>query len=458
MSNESLSTALVATTSPEQGAMEEILRGMGYFPVRVDGAASLDAVRLPVSVCLVDLRQDIQAMRIARAVRSQFPLAIVIGLADPARPTAASEAVRAGVFDVLPRPASARDLEALLANAREQSALAIEHPGRSESDIIGVSPAMGIVVELAQRAAAGRCGILICGERGTGREMLARAVHAHGNRRAPFVRLDCAASTPEEIEIRVFGSPTARTAAGAPERHRIERIGSTCLLAEAHGGILFIKNITEMPARVQARLVRVLRDREVFLEDASESSPIQVRPIVAGDGTIGAAVEEGQLRADLYERISLIRIDVPPLRQRREDIPVLAAHLLKDLCRAHAVPMKTLTRSASTLLSALPWRGNIPELSGLVERLVLVVPQGLIRLEDVLSHTQLEGTASRSGADTTLREARIRFEREYISSVLQRHNGRIADAARTLGIQRTNLYRMMRRLNLALPRSVDRER
>jgi DNA-binding NtrC family response regulator len=288
--------------------------------------------------------------------------------------------------------------------------------------------------------------------------MLARAVHAHGNRRAPFVRLDCAASTPEEIEIRVFGSPSARTAAGAPERHRIERIGSTCLLAEAHGGILFIKNITEMPARVQARLVRVLRDREVFLEDASESSPIQVRPIVAGDGTIGAAVEEGQLRADLYERISLIRIDVPPLRQRREDIPVLAAHLLKDLCRVHAVPMKTLTRSASTLLSALPWRGNIPELSGLVERLVLVVPQGLIRLEDVLSHTQLEGTASRSGADTTLREARIRFEREYISSVLQRHNGRIADAARTLGIQRTNLYRMMRRLNLALPRSVDRER
>src|SRR4029079_11134645 len=107
MSNESLSTALVATTSPEQGAMEEILRGMGYFPVRVDGAASLDAVRLPVSVCLVDLRQDIQAMRIARAVRSPFPLAIVIGLAEPARPTAASEAVRAGVFDVLPRPASA---------------------------------------------------------------------------------------------------------------------------------------------------------------------------------------------------------------------------------------------------------------------------------------------------------------------------------------------------------------
>jgi DNA-binding NtrC family response regulator len=426
---------------------------MGYVPVPVENADALQAVHDPVALCVVDLRQNGEALRTARAVRSHHPQAVIIGVADPDRPTMSADAIRAGVFDVLPRPASARDLEALIANAREQALLAAAPQQRGAETapygIVGTSPAMRLVMDLVQRAAAGRCGILICGERGTGREMIARAVHSHDpNRSAPFVKVDCSSPTPEDIELQLFGVITKRGTHASPERRSLERIAQNCCLTDAEGGILFLENVMDLPARAQARLVRVLRDREVFVGDSHEPVVLDVRPVASVDGSVEAALEEGRLRPDLYERLSLIRVDVPALRQRREDIPVLATHFLKELCKANGKPIKTLTRPALTLLSALPWRGNAPELRSLLERLILLVPQGLIRLEDVLAHTQLEGSISPSGFDATLRQARARFERDYIAAVLQHQHGRIAEAARVLGIQRTNLYRKMRRLNL----------
>lgn len=279
--------------------------------------------------------------------------------------------------------------------------------------------------------------------------MIARAIHSHdANLAAPFVKVDCSGPAPEDLELQLFGVLTKRGGHVPPERRSLERIGDTCRLREADGGILFLENVVDLPARAQARLVRVLRDREVFVGDQSEGEPLDIRPIASVDGSIEAAIDEGRLRPDLYERLSLIRVDVPALRQRREDIPVLATHFLKELCKANGRPIKTLTRPALTLLAALPWRGNAPELRSLLERLILLVPQGLIRLEDVLAHTQLEGSISPAGFDATLRQARARFERDYIAAVLQHQHGRIAEAARILGIQRTNLYRKMRRLNL----------
>jgi DNA-binding NtrC family response regulator len=279
--------------------------------------------------------------------------------------------------------------------------------------------------------------------------MIARAIHSHDpNPAAPFVKVDCSGPTPEDIELQLFGVLTRRGANTSPERRTLERVAQDCCLCAADGGILFLENVMDLPARAQARLVRVLRDREVFAGDSHDPTTIDVRPIASVDGSVEAALEEGRLRPDLYERLSLIRVDVPALRQRREDIPVLATHFLKELCKANGKPIKTLTRPALTLLAALPWRGNAPELRSLLERLILLVPQGLIRLEDVLAHTQLEGSISPSGFDATLRQARARFERDYIAAVLQHQHGRIAEAARVLGIQRTNLYRKMRRLNL----------
>ena len=437
--------------------MEALLREVGFAAVPVNGKQSLSDVAEHVALCLIDLRENGDALRIARAVRAQHPSAVVIGVADPTRPYAAAEAIRAGVFDVLPRPPQASDLQALIANAREQASLAAAAGGQRHVEspaygLVGNSPAMRPVMDLVQRAATGRCGILICGERGSGREMIARAIHAHGPSIAPFVKVDCAAPVPEDVELELFGVMIKRSAAAAPERRSLERIRRGSRLLEASSGVLFLENVAELSARAQARLVRIMRDRESFVEEARQRITLDVRVIASADASLGMALEEGRLRPDLYERLSLIRIDLPSLRQRREDIPMLATHFLKELCQANGTPIKTLTRPALTLLAALPWRGNVPELKGMLERLILLVPQGLIRLEDVLTHTQLEGSVSPIRVDATLRQARARFESEYIAAVLQHQHGRIADAARILGVQRTNLYRKMRRLNLMRPR------
>ena len=443
-------TAILLAGQDALRDLEALLLGMGYLPLPLDSADAVATVREPVVLCILDLRQNGEALRTARAVRARHPRAVLIGVADPERPMTSADALRAGVFDVLPRPASARDLEALIANAQEQFALppVLTHaPDAPRYGIAGTSPAMAMVLDIVQRAAAGRCGILICGERGSGRQMVARAVHAHDpDPSAPFVKVDCSGPSPEDIELQLFGVLSRRTT--APEGRALERVSDSCSLREANGGILFLENALELPARAQARLVRVLRDREVAVGGTSEAEMLDFRPIASVDGSVESALEEGRIRPDLFERLALIRIDVPALRQRREDIPVLATLFLKELCKANGAPLKTLTRPALTLLSALPWRGNAPELRSLLERLVLLVPQGLIRLEDVLAHTQLEGSLSPAGFDATLRHARARFERDYIAAVLQHRHGRIAEAAKVLGIQRTNLYRKMRRLNL----------
>ncbi|MEO6213929.1 MAG: sigma-54 dependent transcriptional regulator [Vicinamibacterales bacterium] len=451
-------TAVLATGRSPDADAEAILRELGFETVHVDATDAVKDLSDPVSLCLIDLRENGEALRIARAVRSQYPDAIVIGVGDPARPHAAAEAIRAGVFDVLPRPPSASDLQALIANAREQARLAdsasAQRPVESSAyGVIGTSPAMRPVMELVSRAAAAQCGILICGERGSGREMIARAIHAHSAQRSgPFITVDCSTPTPEDVELQLFGA-LVRRGGNAQERRSLERVRRSSALCEAIGGFLFLENVAEMSARAQARLVRVLRDREVFTVEGRERLALGVRVVASADGSIQAALEEGRLRPDLHERLSLVRIDVPALRQRREDIPALATHFLKELCQVTGTPLKTLTRPALTLLSALPWRGNAPELRGLLERLILLVPQGLIRLEDVLAHTQLEGSPGPTRLDSTLRQARARFETEYIGAVLQHHHGRIADAAKALGVQRTNLYRKMRRLNLMRPRT-----
>lgn len=457
-------TALFIAPRKEQAELASLLRSVGFQPVAVTNADAVSDLREPIDLCLVDLRENGESLRVTRVVRGLYPRAMVIGVADPSRPATSADAMRAGVFDVLPRPLTARDLQALIANAREQNALAIaasSSPSRMEAasqGIIGTSSAMRSVLELVQRAAAGRCGILICGERGSGRETIAHAIHAAGPRPGgPFVKVDCAVPTPEEIELQLFGVINKRAGTGAAERRSLERLGKTNRLVDASGGVLFLENLTELPARVQARLARVLRDGEVFVGDGREPVALNLRAIAAADLMLEAAVEEGRLRQDLYERLALIRIDVPPLRQRREDIPVLAGHFLKEICRANNVPLKTLSRAAMTLIAALPLRNNAPELRGLLERLVLLVPHGLIRLEDVLAHTQLEGSVSPTGFDATLRQARARFERDYIAAVLQHQRGRIAEAARVLGIQRTNLYRKMRRLNLTRTKTAGRD-
>jgi DNA-binding NtrC family response regulator len=434
---------------------EPVLAGLGLAMRWASGVTDvLTELRdRPSAICLLDCTRTGEALRIARSLRAEHPRAVLIGIVDPSRPESTVDAFRAGVFDVLPWPIVPWDLSAVIANAKDladrSAAAPPERVEVSPYGVFGTSPAIRKVLELLPRVSPSRCPIVLYGERGTGREMLARAIHGHGRRGdAPFVSIDCSSATPQEIEDELFGGVSLRRAGGAEERRALERVTTESKLYRASGGTLFLVNLPEMPARVQAKLHRVLRDREVDITRERRRIELDIRPITAVEPGFEAVVEEGRLRRDLYERLSLIRIELPPLRQRREDVPFLVNHFLKEICRAGGMPLKTLTRSGVTLLAALPWRGNAPELRAVLERLVLLTPHGSIRLEDVLSQVRIDGSEVAAAGGMSLRDARLRFERDYIASVVRQHHGRMGEAAAALGIQRTNLYRKLRQLSV----------
>ena len=441
----------------DRNGVESILSGLGLQLRWATGVVqALSELREePATLCLLDCTRGGEALRIARNIRTERPRAVLIGVVDPQRPETSLEAFRAGVFDILPWPLVPWELSAVISNAQDLLALANEADADTDQvqvapyGIFGTSPAMRKIVEVLPRVAPSRCPVLLYGERGTGREMLARAIHGHGRRPdAPFVALDCANASPQDLEHELFGVISQRRVDSNEERRTVERVSRHSRLFEATGGTLFLQNISEMPTRVQAKLHRVLRDREAVLTDRARVE-LDIRPIAAVEPGFENAVEEGRLRRDLYDRLSLIRIELPPMRQRREDIPFLANHFLKEICRANGAPFKTLTRSAVTLLGSLPWRGNAPELRALLERLVLLTPHGSIRLEDVLAQVRLDSSEVAAVGGASLREARLRFERDYIAAVVRQHHGRMGEAAQALGIQRTNLYRKLRQLSVS---------
>jgi two-component system nitrogen regulation response regulator NtrX len=280
----------------------------------------------------------------------------------------------------------------------------------------------------------------------------ARAIHAmqHVGEGA-FVSVDCAACDGEELDAELFG-PTGRAQRDEASRG-LERVSRQGRLFKAGGGTLYLQNVADASTRVQARLARLLRDREAVLTETGETIGFDVRPMAGVDPGFDGAVQEGRVREDLFRRLSVIRIEMPPLRSRREDIPALANSFLREICASLRLPPKTLSRSALSLLSALHWRGNAAELRQLLDTIVTGMQGGRgIALEDVLAHVKLDGGGGLLSSGGTLKQARARFEREYIASVLEQHRGRISEAARALGIQRTNLYRKMRSLKVGRDR------
>jgi len=405
---------------------------------------------LPV---LLDLSRGASALQAARDLRAQRSATLIFAVVDERRPDLTTEAVLEGMADVFARPLGARRV--LNAIARE---LAYEsREDRSfeaiRGDLYMQSPSMRDVSALIARAATMRAGVIIRGEEGTGREIVARAIH--GARPSPagaFVKIDCATMDAEQLDAALFGS-TQRSANGDASRG-LQRVSRGSRLYAAHGGTLYLQNVAEAPARAQARLARVLRDREAILSETADVVDLDVRPIAGVNLRFEHALEEGRVREDLVRRLSVVRIEMPPLRNRRDDIPALANYFLREICAAQNVPPKTLSRAALSLIAALPWRGNAVELRALIESIVTGLTGGrAIGLDDVLAHVRLDGGSAIGPAGGTLKQARARFEREYIAAVLEQHHGRISEAAHTLGIQRTNLYRKIRSLRAAHDRA-----
>ncbi len=433
---------------------------LAHIGLRVVAASDvMQALQLLASrklaLCLIDLAGERSPVPAMRALRAQHPHTPIAGLFDASHPLRAAEAIHAGAIDLLPWPFDEREATTVLANARDVNPMAgetngVARPGPAEA-LVAQSPAMRRVTELVKHAARERSGVCISGEPGTGRTLVARTIHQlrneSGNR--PFVHVDCAGDTPQELEGRLFGAPSSAPPAST-QRNGTDQIAKSGALYQAQGGTLLLLNLMEAPARVQARLARALRDREVLVIDGKAALvELDVQPIATLDVNVDGAVADGRLRADLYKQIAQVRIDLPALRRRREDIPVLAVYLLKRVCSANHAPEKHLSRAAVQVLSALPWGGNVAELRTLLETLVKSVDRPVIHLEDLLEHARLDGGTEPVDVGSTLRDAKMRFERDCISAVLARHHGRVPEAAKALGIQRTNLYRKIRQLNVA---------
>ena len=287
-----------------------------------------------------------------------------------------------------------------------------------------------------------RAGILIRGEEGSGREFLARAIHAgqHGGE-APFVVLDCASHTADVLDRLVFGSPAGTNG------HQC--VGAGCLLHQAAGGTLYLRHVTELSPRPQLRLAKLLREGEALLAGNGHRVSLDVRPIAGVEPGFDRAADEGRVCDDLVRVLSIISLDMPPLRQRREDIPAIARDLLRDICALKRLPPRTVSRPALALLAALPWHGNVTELRALLQHIVNG-PQAArtITVGDVVSQLHLNDS-SPVPRGVTLKEARAQFEREYIAAALEDSHGRISAAAEALGLRRTNLYRKIRSLHIS---------
>lgn len=435
---------LVARDDPDRAAVADAVRASGGRVSLADSAAAAiaDLSKNRPDIVFADLAAGNDALRLVRAAVSLLTPVPVVALADRRRPEASAEALRLGAIDIVARPIRAADVNAALANASEFRELAAridpEEPEPPGDELMVLSLGLRRVLESVRHLARSRCNVLIVGERGSGREILARAIHAQGPAaREPVVTIDCsyvAAQASSTDDVARF------------EKELLDAIvqpqGDAARGHRAHGAVL-LKNLGDLPLGLQGTLERLLAER-----DGARGGGALPRMLASAHPSISEAVERRMFRRDLLERLAVVRLDLPPLRQRPQDVPLLASLFLKEACGRHSLPPKTFSPSARALLGALPWRANVSELRLLAERLALIIPGGVVQQEHVLAQVRFDGAETRGHAEGTLREARERFERDYIASVLQHHRWRMGAAAKQLGIERTNLYRKIKQLRI----------
>jgi two-component system response regulator HydG len=306
------------------------------------------------------------------------------------------------------------------------------------SALVGDSDAARGALEAFVTAMAKITPALIVAERGCRTAQIAQALHAATRPSGSFVAIDCGATEPSAVTAQLYGAPLET--AGSED---LERLGMGAALA-AEGATVFLDNVAELPASAQRRLARILRDGEVRVGAARDAVPLSCRVIAASATDLDAEVRDGRFRHDLLRRLQATTMTIAPLRQRPADLAALIDHLVAEA----GVRPRAFTRPALTVLAALPWTDNIDELAATVAK-VLASAGDTVRQEDVLPHLPIDGAFARLDLTASLRDARRRFEREYIAAVLERHHWRMSDAARTLGMERANLYRKTRQLGIA---------
>jgi DNA-binding NtrC family response regulator len=446
-------TVLVVDDEPSiLGTLKKALSLEGYS-VDVAGGVAIAEERLgkkTYDVLLLDVAlPDGDGLELLGRLREHDDETLVIMMSGHATIDAAVRATKLGALDFLEKPLSTDRLLVMLENAfrlrrAQEEARELKAEAGHFDELVGDSPAMAGLRERVLRAARSSANVLVTGERGTGKELVARAIHRASPRaKNPLERLNCAAVPAELIESELFGHEAgAFTGATKQRAGKFER---------AHTGTLFLDEVGDMPLAMQAKLLRVLQERELERVGGSETIKIDARVVAATNRDLRAACEKGEFRADLYDRLNVVPIEIPPLRARREDIPRLSQTFL-DLARAaNGRPGMTLTEEAIGAMRQHSFPGNVRELKNLVERLVILNPDDAITGEDVLRALSSAATGARASLyreGVPFRVLSEEAERQILEEALERHQGQMAATARALGLERSHLYKKARALGL----------
>ncbi len=421
------------------------------------GEAALKAIAgQPPEVVFLDvLLPGSDGIQVLREIRRAAPETDVVMISGHATLSMAVEATRAGAYDFLEKPLQKEKILLTLKHLRERRSLKsrfadLQEAVAEEYRLVGESPALQKVLRIIEKVAPTDSKVLITGESGVGKELVAYAIHRHSPRaEEPFVKMNCAAIPEELIESELFGSEKGAFT-GATER----REGK---FMQAHGGTLFLDEVGDMSLRVQTKVLRVLQDGEFQRVGGRETLKADVRIIAATNKDLGKLVQEGAFREDLYFRLNVVPIWVPPLRERPEDIAPLTRHFIQRFCRRNNRRVPEVEPEVYRVLEQYHWPGNVRELQNLVERLIILSENERITLTDLphdLFSPDKAAESARPGR-MTLAEVREAAEREYILKCLNATGGNVAAAARLLGIERTNLHKRMKALGIHRPRNRD---
>lgn len=356
----------------------------------------------------------------------------------------AIQSVRMGAYDYIVKPFKLSELQVSAARALEYVKLKKDnHALRQEVNrqwtlgkIIGKSPQMQSVFDMIQRVSQVNANVLIMGESGTGKEVVAKAIHENGPRsNAPFVAINCTAIPETLLESELFGHAKG-SFTGANQRKK-------GLFEEAEGGTLFLDEIGDMDPALQVKLLRVLQEKKIRAVGDTASRDINVRIIAATHKDLKQAIREGRFREDLYYRLSVIPVQIPPLRHRKEDIPLLANFFLQKYTSSNGLSPKRLSESAISKLTACTWEGNVRELENVIERTVVMSSGDIIEASEI--PTQEESTSEDFYASATQEFPTLEdLEKKYIHFIMEKTGGRKSKAAQILGINRRTLYRKER--------------
>lgn len=372
-------------------------------------------------------------------IRARHPALPVILLTAHGTIPDAVEATARGVFTYLTKPFDGKALLEKIAQALALGAPAAEPAQGDEawrSAIVSRSSRMAELLAEAKMVAASDASVLICGESGSGKELLAQAIHKASPRAAkPFVAVNCSAIPEALLESELFGHVKG-SFTGAVANHQ-------GLFQAADGGTLFLDEIGDMPPALQVKLLRVLQERSVRPVGASESIPVDVRILSATHRDLDAAMAEGQFREDLFYRLNVVALTLPPLSERREDIPLLANHFLSRLAEKYNKPLNGFAPDALKALATAVWPGNVRQLHNVVEQVCALATTPLIPLAQVQRALRVPSVEVLSFA-----QARERFERDYLVGLLKMTDGNVADSARLADRNRTEFYRLLQKHGL----------